>query len=66
MQNKLNDSIKLFEDIEIDVLKELQKDWGHNLKLIIESLQELKQNSEYKENAGFNNSIPEPVKDLLK
>ena len=62
----LNDSIKWFGDIEIDVLKELQKDWGHNLKLIIEGLQEMKQSSEFEEDTDYNNSIPEPVKDLLK
>ena len=61
---KLNSSIEGIEDIQIDILKELQKDWGSELKSIIEKLHELKQTNNTNGDESLNSKAAQEIKDL--
>ena len=61
---KLNSSIEGIEDIQIDILKAFQKDWGSELKSIIEKLYELKQTNNTNGDESLNSKAAQKIKDF--
>ena len=61
---KFNSSIDKIDDIQTDILKELQKDWKSELRLIIKKLNQLKRISNINEEEILNSKAAKEIKDL--
>ena len=61
---KFNSSIDKIDDIQTDILKELQKDWKSELRLIIKKLNQLKRISNINEEEILNSKAAQEIKDF--